>query len=81
VVFGSPTNVPGLFGGAWNSSSVSTVKRMTGTCAGSDGCPTCILTAKHMYPHGFPGHLSCENHTTDVVEQGTASPIDGPFGV
>jgi hypothetical protein len=63
VVFGSPTNIPGLFGGAWNSSSVSVVQNTTGTCAGSDGCPTCVLTATRMYPGGFPGSLICGNRT------------------
>jgi hypothetical protein len=57
---GSP--VYGLFGGAWNSSSVAIVKNMTGTCAGESGCPTCNLIAHQSYPEGFPGTLSCEPH-------------------
>ena len=62
VVFGSPTNVPGLFGGAWNRSSVATVRNMTGSCAGGAACPTCVLTAHHMYPGGFPGTATCLDH-------------------
>ena len=60
VVFGSPTNKPGLFGGAWNSSSVAIVKNVTGTCADPRaGCPTCVLLATSMYPNGFPGTAAC----------------------
>ena len=58
VVWGSPSANPRLFGGAWNSSSTAVVRNVTGTCAGSDGCPLCVLTAVDGdggYPSGFPG--------------------------
>ena len=34
------------------------VRNVTGTCAGDDGCPLCVLTAidgDGGYPSGFPG--------------------------
>ena len=60
VVFGSPASVtPPLFGGAWNSSSVSTVQNVTGTCAGGGGCPLCAFLAGYLYKGGFPGRTTC----------------------
>ena len=52
VVWGGHTK---MFGGAWNASSVAVVRNVTGTCAGHDGCPVCVLAAQHTYPQGFPG--------------------------
>ena len=57
VVWGSPipNKQVGLFGGAWNSSSVAVVRNTTGTCAGDDGCPLCVFISGYLYPDGFPG--------------------------
>ena len=52
VVWGGHTK---MFGGEWNATSVANVRNVTGTCAGHDGCPLCVLLAAKAYPGGFPG--------------------------
>lgn len=70
VVFGSPASVtPPLFGGAWNSSSVSVVRNVTGTCAGraaAAACPLCKFLAGYLYPDGFPGRTTCPSAQRDA---------------
>ena len=64
VVWGCPGIGNPAFGGAWNSSSVAVVRNVTGSCAGSDGCPLCKFQPVSAYEDGFPGHV--ENFACNI---------------